>query len=583
MFLKQPGLEVLEPKMLPRTFASTNDGMVDDLVATGTLRSRECIEAFRQVSRGDFWPFERGDHSFADMPLRRAHFHLSAPHIYGRVLESLLPLKRGMSFLNVGSGTGYFSSVVAELIGEVAVNDGLDIWPENVKHAKQCCAKLGKSSIDFSVGNVYQLDIDQCMRYDRIYIGACANQHSKYLYKLLEVGGILVGPFQSCHSTQHLRRVVRQSETQFTVEVLHSVQFAPLVEPTATPIPRPPLVHSWTGQDSCPWRRLAPGARSRPGADDSPAARGGLPGVPFTFCLRERAWCLDRSCAYPASFRTIVKAVCMDRAIDPTSLCLPPEIWVKHILPFCARCWFECAKPVDSVTVPPMLAGKGLRRVLMSAVRVAGQICWSQLADAGDMSAVSAGGVAEPSPVPQCNHNSPSRVGATSPSSSPSNAAGVGAARREVGPEALGAHQRESAAVLSLANGRGATAHNGAQRTGGARVSSSSSSSASHTAEDQRAVSVLRLVSPQAIGVFGGLRFHALLFWRCLVSCSLRPANTLAHRGDGSGGNGGDFPSGRRGHTSETAMAATVAEDGPTRRGACSRRAQAGGGARPCA
>ena len=52
--------------------------------------------------------------------------------------------------------------------------------------------------------------------YDRIYIGACANSRSKYLYRrlssvftlvcpslnlkhgrLLEVGGVLIGPFQA--------------------------------------------------------------------------------------------------------------------------------------------------------------------------------------------------------------------------------------------------------------------------------------------------------------------------------------------------------------------------------------------------
>merc|ERR1712151_1024414 len=93
---------------------------------------------------------------------------------------------------------------------------------------------MGKRGIQFSHGNVYQLNIDQSMRYDRIYIGACTNSRSKYLYRLLEVGGVLVGPFQAGR-TQQLRRVVRKAETQFIVEVLESVRFASLVEPTTTP------------------------------------------------------------------------------------------------------------------------------------------------------------------------------------------------------------------------------------------------------------------------------------------------------------------------------------------------------------
>merc|ERR1719284_1365906 len=141
-----------------------------------------------------------------------------------------------MSFLNVGSGTGYFSSVVAELCGPDAVSDGIDIWPETVAHARECCHQLGKDHITFTEGNVYQLDVEQGMRYDRIYLGACASAKSKYLYRLLEVGGILIGPFQAGHM-QQLRRVVRRTEAHFSVQVLNSVQFTSLVEPSPVPPP----------------------------------------------------------------------------------------------------------------------------------------------------------------------------------------------------------------------------------------------------------------------------------------------------------------------------------------------------------
>ena len=58
--------------------------------------------------------------------------HLSAPSIYAHACEAL-ELRRGLSFLNVGSGTGFMSTVVAELIGPCAVHHGIELQPRLVE------------------------------------------------------------------------------------------------------------------------------------------------------------------------------------------------------------------------------------------------------------------------------------------------------------------------------------------------------------------------------------------------------------------------------------------------------------------
>jgi hypothetical protein len=219
-----------------------------------------------------------------------------------------MPLEPGTSFLNIGSGTGYFNSLVSEVIGDLSTNHGVEIWEETVEHARCCCERLDKNNIEFIVGNVYELDIHNTMRYDRIYLGACANSRSKYLYQLLEVGGILVGPFQAGRS-QQLRRVVRESETEFSVQVLESVRFATLVEPSAT---------------------------------------GSAP-----FALHERPWTLERRHLCLPSFRMAAATVFRGQHDLP----LPKEIWSQHILPFCSKRWFEHSEPRRSSTqVLPSLA-----------------------------------------------------------------------------------------------------------------------------------------------------------------------------------------------------------------------------------
>lgn len=348
---------------------ATNHAMVQELARSAALRSPDCIAAFHAVDRQHFWVSGGGASSelvYADMPLRteRERLHLSAPHIYAKALESLMPLQAGMSFLNVGSGTGYFNSIVGELIGTQATNHGIDIWPETVAHAKGRCRLRGTHNIEFTVGNVYQLDVNHTMRYDRIYLGACANSRSKYLYRLLEVGGVLIGPFQAGH-TQQLRRVVRHTETQFNVEVLGSVQFACLVEPPKT-MPPPDLVSTLAtpaetalgaspGTVSAISRRESTGSVAGAGSitdADGNSQSMGLPGVPFTYSLYEWPWTPERCWLYPVAYKRIVSMSLRCRPRNHTTPCLPTEIWVRHIFPWCPRWWFELPRPATPLIGP---------------------------------------------------------------------------------------------------------------------------------------------------------------------------------------------------------------------------------------
>eukprot|EP00928_Gymnodinium_smaydae_P061951 TRINITY_DN45901_c0_g1_i1.p1 TRINITY_DN45901_c0_g1~~TRINITY_DN45901_c0_g1_i1.p1 ORF type:complete len:544 (-),score=85.65 TRINITY_DN45901_c0_g1_i1:182-1813(-) len=354
---------------------TTNEAMVQDLQDAGVLQSPELLRAFRTIDRGAFWVQDTGPLAYADMPLRYGRLHQSAPHIYGRVMEALMPLSQGMSFLNIGSGTGYLSCVMSEIIGDTAVNEGVEVWPDTVEHARSRCAELGKTNIEFTCGNVYNLDVDKSMRYDRIYVGACANSKSKYLYDLLEVGGVLVGPFQFGY-TQQLRRVVRQTETHFAVEVLNSVQFATLVEP-------PPSMSLYS-------------------ANASRAGLCGLPGVPFTFTLSDCVWTPEKGRWFPDSFKRIVKCVSTGLPSDGGKLSLPPEVWIDLILPWCSRRWFEEDRAPIVVPAPATGLAASLRCLARNTLKQALRIGGNQrsLTDRVDGAVSSSGGSSSSSEPP---------------------------------------------------------------------------------------------------------------------------------------------------------------------------------------
>jgi protein-L-isoaspartate O-methyltransferase len=185
----------------------------------------------------------------ADQPLKEANVHLSAPHIYASALEALeLRADSCMSFLNIGSGTGYFSAIVAAIMGPKSTNYGVEIHDEVVQYSQNAISKL-KSSLENPSrippmyvlhGNALHIcpfTGEASRGFDRIYIGASVEHaHLSKLTCLLKVGGILVGPVED-----ELVKVIRVRKTEgvqptdddFSQKVISGVRFAALL---STPV-----------------------------------------------------------------------------------------------------------------------------------------------------------------------------------------------------------------------------------------------------------------------------------------------------------------------------------------------------------
>ena len=150
----------------------TNVEMVAALRANSILTDPSLIEAFTRVPRGHFLRplVEDGAVAYADSPVRARkdlvdvesgtesgtesgphsingtllarppprclRIHLSAPHIYCVSLESLR-LTPGLSLLNVGSGTGYISSVCGAVLGREGMVHGVEIDRECAEHGRE--------------------------------------------------------------------------------------------------------------------------------------------------------------------------------------------------------------------------------------------------------------------------------------------------------------------------------------------------------------------------------------------------------------------------------------------------------------
>lgn len=214
----------------------SNEAMVRRLQGDGTLSSAHIARALLAVDRGEYVGTERADLNYSDMPVKLGVVHLSAPSIYASALEAL-DVREGHSFLHLGSGTGYLSTVVALLAGPHTVNHGVEAQPELVDLARSLAARRSADHLEFFCANAYQLAVHASMAYDRVYISAAAPREARALFRLLRVGGVLVGPFDADDDEpyggghQYLVKVVRTSEDGFSVSRLQPVQFAPLRHP----------------------------------------------------------------------------------------------------------------------------------------------------------------------------------------------------------------------------------------------------------------------------------------------------------------------------------------------------------------
>ncbi|XP_046382508.1 uncharacterized protein LOC124153416 [Ischnura elegans] len=231
-----------------------NDDLVDRLANAGYIRSREVERIFRAVDRGHYYTetppvvaedrdggtheadAERRKAAYRDIAWKFGLLHLSAPCVYCEVVE-YLKLCPGQSFLNLGSGTGYLSTIVGLILGPHGINHGVEIHEEVVRYANWKLSEFKQNSDalyefelcepKFTIGNCLCLD-SGVMQYDRVYCGAaCPEAYENYMKNLLKVGGILVMPLN-----HQLIQITRLSETRWeTVSVL-PVSFAPLILPS---------------------------------------------------------------------------------------------------------------------------------------------------------------------------------------------------------------------------------------------------------------------------------------------------------------------------------------------------------------
>jgi protein-L-isoaspartate(D-aspartate) O-methyltransferase len=174
---------------------NSNSEMVDYLIDVGALHSSDIIEAFRNVDRADFVHDRSVEDIYEDYPLGIGLGQtISQPRTVAMMLEMLSP-KKGQKILDIGSGSGWTTALLAYIAGESGSVIGVERVAELVRFGRKNLEKYNfKNAKIMEAGDELGVEGE---KFDRILVSAAAEKFPYELKNQLKVGGKIVIPVQN--------------------------------------------------------------------------------------------------------------------------------------------------------------------------------------------------------------------------------------------------------------------------------------------------------------------------------------------------------------------------------------------------
>jgi len=234
------------------------ESLVNNLISQGYLKTPHVIRAFRKIDRADFVLPEFSNSAAANVPLPIGHGQtISQPLTVAFMLELLQP-EAGDKILDVGSGSGWTTALLAEIVGKRGQVFSMEIVPELCKFGKENTKKYfavlsssgdskphgseeargsKRKGVDSPVKSrdgrgveVRYLCVDGSRGYlreapyDKILVSAAAEKLPRELKNQLKINGRLVIPIQNS-----IWLIEQTAKNKFREEEHYGFTFVPLV------------------------------------------------------------------------------------------------------------------------------------------------------------------------------------------------------------------------------------------------------------------------------------------------------------------------------------------------------------------
>ena len=180
--------------------------------------------AFSDVDRSDFVPEEFRSLAYDDAPLPiGAGQTISQPYTVAFMLDLLDP-RPGDKILDIGSGSGYTTALLASIAGKNGRVIGLEKIPSLVLFGQKNIAKYNlKTAVIQPAGR--DIGLSEESPFDRILVSAAAESLPEKLINQLKEGGVLVIPVRD-----EIWRVKKLEGRKTEIKKWSGFAFVPLVE-----------------------------------------------------------------------------------------------------------------------------------------------------------------------------------------------------------------------------------------------------------------------------------------------------------------------------------------------------------------
>ena len=168
---------------------SSPEDLVRAVVATGT-RDPRLLAALRAVPRADFVPPDLADQAYLDRPLPIPHGQVTTqPSLVAKMIEAL-GLTGSERVLEVGTGYGFQTALLAQLSNFV---HSIERFPDVAETARDNLTRQGVANVEVVVGDGTK-GLPEHAPYDAILVSAAFPRVPPPLAEQLALGGRLVQP-----------------------------------------------------------------------------------------------------------------------------------------------------------------------------------------------------------------------------------------------------------------------------------------------------------------------------------------------------------------------------------------------------